>query len=101
MISARIVCVTFAALTLLACGDGGGAAASATAKSSASAKASAAAAPTSKASAAASATAAAPPSDGDEQLTEADFEEAADKEIGLDNLDTELAALEKELAEDR
>ena len=98
MNSARIVWVTFAALMLLACGDGGGAAASATAKSSASAKASA---PTTKASAAASATAAAPPSDADEQLTEADFEEAADKEIGLDNFDTELAALEKELAEDR
>ncbi len=99
MNSARIVWVTFAALMLLACGDGGGAAASATAKSSASAKASAA--PTTKASAAASATAAAPPADADEQLTEADFEEAADKEIGLDNFDTELAALEKELAEDR
>ena len=101
MNSARIVWVTFAALMLLACGDGGGAAASGTAKSSASAKASAAAAPTTKASAAPSATAAAPPSDADEQLTEADFEEAADKEIGLDNFDTELAALEKELAEDR
>ena len=100
MNSARIVWLTFAALMLLACGDGGGAAASATAKSSASAKASAAAAPSTKASAA-SATAAAPAGDADEQLTEADFEEAADKEIGLDNFDTELAALEKELAEDR